>query len=496
LPAGIPTKYFRTVGIGLKCWTKTGFILFPYFMKMKSNSIQIYLVCMVFGMALNLQAQLTVTNIAAGSYHTLFIKSDGSLWVMGRNDSGALGDGTYGGNNFPYATNLPEKIVSSGVTAIAGGLYHSLFVQNGNLWAMGDNQYGELGDGTSDHGHYETNRPELIVSGGVTTVATGEYFSLFLQSGELLGMGNNQAGQLGDGTQTASRVPETIAASVTAVAAGTYHTLYLTSDGSLWAIGDDEHGQLGDGNPNYYIATNAERIVVGGVTAISAGDFHSLYLKSDGSLWAMGENSSGQLGDGTYNDTNQPEMIVSSNVVAIAAGGGHSLFLKNDGSLWAMGSDSSGQLGDGTTDNGNYQTNRPEMILPGGVTKIAAGEAHSLFLKSDGSLWAMGNDQYGQLGDGVYRSSYGVNQPELIVPGSGVPAGYNHLSAQLLTGGNVRLSFVGFPGTNYALDITFKLSPANWVALMTNVAGADGTLTFTNAPVATTNNFWRIRSVP
>ena len=207
----------------------------------------------------------------------------------------------------------------------------------------------------------------------------------------------------------------------------------------------------------------------------------------------MGENNSGQLGDGTYNDTNQPEMIVASNVVAIAAGGGHSLFLKKDGSLWAMGSDTFGQLGDGSTENGAYQTNRPEMILSGGVTAIAAGEAHSLFLKSDGSLWAMGDDQYGQLGDGLYRT--GTNQPEQIVAGSGAPAGYNVISSQLLTGGNVLLSFVGLPGTNYALDVTFKLPP-NWVPVTTNIAGAGGALTFTNTPIATTNNFWRIRSVP
>ncbi|HEY3857566.1 MAG TPA: hypothetical protein VGO67_24555 [Verrucomicrobiae bacterium] len=441
-------------------------------------------------------AQSVVTNIAAGSYHSLFVKSDGSLWVMGRNDSGALGDGTYGGAKFPYATNLPEKILASGVTAIAGGLYHSLIVQNGNLLTTGDNQYGELGDGTSDHGAYQTNRPEVIVSGGVTAVAAGEYFSLFLQNGALLGMGNNNSGQLGDGTQTASRVPEIImGASVIAVSASSYHTLFLTSDGSLWAIGSDEHGELGDGNTTDDAVTNAERIVIGGVTAVAAGDFHSLFLKNDGSLWAMGENSSGQLGDGTYSDTNQPEMIVPTGVVAIAAGGGHSLFIKKDGSLWAMGSDSFGQLGDGSTDGGNFQTNRPEMIVASGVTTIAAGEAHSLFIKSDGSLWAMGNDQYGQLGDGVYRNN-GLNLPEQIVAGSSMPPDYNQISAQLLSTGAVAFSFVGDAQTKYSLDRTFDLSPPHWIPQVTNIANASGIVNFTNTPDGTTNNFWRVRSVP
>src|ERR1035441_3123839 len=120
------------------------------------------------------------------------------------------------------------------------------------------------------------------------------------------------------------------------------------------------------------------------VAKVAAGSDHSLFLKSDGSLWAMGNNNFGQLGDGTtdndnYN-TNFPEQIVASNVTAIAAGGYHSLFLKSDGSLWAMGNNESGQLGDGTTNNMNV----PKQIVASNVTAIATGGYHSLFLKSDG----------------------------------------------------------------------------------------------------------------
>ena len=115
----------------------------------------------------------------------------------------------------------------------------------------------------------------------------------------------------------------------------------------------------------------------------------------------MGYNSYGQLGDGTTTNHLSPEQIVSSNVTAIAAGWDHSLFLKSDGSLWAMGDNAFGKLGDGATNNHHS----PERIVSSGVTAIAGGSDHSLFVKSDGSLWAMGYNSYGELGDGTTNNS-------------------------------------------------------------------------------------------
>ena len=347
---------------------------------------------------------------------------------------------------------------------------------------MGDNHDGQLGDGT----HNATNRPELIVSSNVTAVASGAFHSLFLKSdGSLWAMGGSF-----------SNLPEQIVSSnVTAIAAGNGHSLFLKSDGSLWGMGDNHDGQLGVGT--YYNTNQPQLIVSSNVTVIAAGDLHSLFVKSDGSLWAMGYNNFGQLGDGTYNKTNFPEQIVSSNVMAIAANGGyltipgenvnysHSLFVKNDGSLWAMGYNNFGQLGDGTYNN----TNRPEEIVAGGVIAIAAGDGHSLFVKSDGSLWAMGANSYGALGGGF---SGGTNLPEQIVAG---PTGYNQISIQLLDDSDVLLSFAGIQGANYALDWSSGLSPANWQPQATNPAGSNGILLLTNTPDPTINNFWRVRSV-
>jgi len=458
-------------------------------MKTKRNLIQICLLGAMLLQAATSGAQ-PVTKIAAGYYHSLFLKSDGSLWAMGYEYYGELGDGTYS-----FASTLPEQTVVSNVTTIAAGYEHSLLLKrDGSLWAMGLNSTGQLGDGT----YNKTNRAERIVTNGVTAIAAGYYHSLYLKSyGSLWAMGGNYYGQLGDGTYSTNapygtNSPEEIVASnVTAIAAGTYHSLFLKSDGSLWAMGYNRDpnpflntgiGQLGDGT--YNNTNRPEEILASNVTAIAAGREHSLFLKSDGSLWAMGWNSSGQLGDGTYNNTNRPEQIVASNVTAIAAGGQHSLFLESDGSLWAMGNDGAGQLGDG-----KYIArgpNRPEQIVASNVAAIAAGDAHSLFLKSDGSLWAMGSNG-GQLGDGTLTST---NRPEQIL------AAYNQIFGQLLGGTNMQLSFVGIANANYALDRSFSLAPPNWLPQVTNPANSFGALVFTNPPNPATNNFWRIRSVP
>jgi len=455
-----------------------------------------------------------VTKIATGPGHTLLLKSDGSLWVMGLNGNGQLGDGTY--NN----TNRPELIVSNNVTAIAAGgretpnvSGHSLFLKSdGSLWAMGYNGFGQLGDGTKSPNapNSGTNRPEEIVPSNVTAIAAGSYHSLFLKSdGSLWAMGNNTYGQLGDGTYGPNKgfsgivTPEEIVPSnVTAIAAGGDRSLFLKSDGSLWAMGENFFGELGDGTLNN--TNRPEMIVASNVTAIATGGYHSLFIKSDGSLWAMGLDNCGQLGDGVPSGdfvwTNLPEQIVASNVTAIAAGGApsdllplteHSLFLMRDGSLWGMGYNGFGELGDGTYNN----TNLPELIVANNVTAIAAGgsdpdyniSGHSLFLKSDGSLWGMGYNGYGELGDGTLNST---NLPEQIL------AAYNRITNQVLGDGTMQLAFVGIAGGNYALDSTVSLSPANWIPQATNRADALGNLIFTNAPDPTTNDFWRIRSVP
>ena len=183
--------------------------------------------------------------------------------------------------------------------------------------------------------------------------------------------------------------------SATVVVGGSTHAVTQRGTGTalreLWAMGDDTDGQLG---ANRLRQRPVPITVASSARMAATGYSHSLFIKTDDSLWAMGANSSGQLGDGTSLIRTTP-VQVTSGVRAVAAGSSHSLILKTDGSLWVMGSNLYGQLGDGSTTSRSI----PVQVATG-VQAIAAGSSHSLFVKTDGSLWAMGYNYYGQLGDG------------------------------------------------------------------------------------------------
>jgi alpha-tubulin suppressor-like RCC1 family protein len=231
-------------------------------------------------------------------------------------------------------------------------------------------------------------------------------------------MGGDPHGQLGAGFGVAgTNAPGLIVSNnVTTISAGDYHTLFIRPDGSLWGMGADFLYELGLGTTNDVLAP--QLIVSNEVTSIAGGAVHSLFLtfhppNGPGGYWAMGYNASGQLGDGTTNNQVVPEQVLSNpsgNVFSVIADGEqHSLLVKPDGSLWATGWNKYGQLGDGTTTNHLL----PKLIVASNVTAIAAGGDHSLFVKTDGSLWSMGNDTAGELGDGTNGTIH--TTPELIV---------------------------------------------------------------------------------
>ncbi|HQI69830.1 MAG TPA: hypothetical protein PLT47_03720, partial [Bacteroidales bacterium] len=217
-------------------------------------------------------------------------------------------------------------------------------------------------------------------------IAAGWSHSLYLcNSGSTVNAwGANASGQVGDGTAIDKVSPTTVngITGVRAIAAGYQHSLALRNDSTLWAWGDNTDGQLGDSS-NTSTMTPVKVKGLTGVIAVSGGQagYHSLALKADGTVWAWGRNTDGQLGDGTNISKNIPTQITSlTGIIAIAGGEYHSLAIKNDGTVWAWGKNSKGQLGNGNTVNSNIPVQVTNLT---GITAIAAGRFFSIALKSD-----------------------------------------------------------------------------------------------------------------
>ena len=255
----------------------------------------------------------------------------------------------------------------------------------------------------SDGGSYQAAVRNVATR--ISAVSGGGDHTMYIKTGGTLwAMGYNLFGQLGDGTMTHRSSAVQVATGVVSVAAGRVHTMYVETDGTLWAMGYKGNGQLGDGkDANVEFRRTPVRVATG-VASVAAGADHTMYVKTDGTLWATGSNAQGQLGDGGNLTSNTP-VQVATGVASVAAGRVHTMYVKTDGTLWAMGDNRYGQLGDGTT------TNRSSAVrVATGVASVAAGDDHTMYVKTDGTLWAMGYNLFGRLGDGtITNRSTAVN---------------------------------------------------------------------------------------
>jgi alpha-tubulin suppressor-like RCC1 family protein len=248
--------------------------------------------------------------------------------------------------------------------------------------------------------------------------------------------GLNTSGQLGDNSTVGKSSPVSVVggfADWTDISAGSGHSLALRSNGSAWAWGGNSSGQLGD---NSTVSKSSPVAVVGGFadwTDISAGNGHSLAVRSNGSAWAWGVNTSGRLGDNTTVGKSSPVSVVGgfADWTTVSAGGFHSLGTRVNGSAWAWGNNGQGQLGDNT-----LSTRLSPVSVVGGFsdwTVVSAGLAttvntgHSLAVRSTGSLWGWGTNTLGQLGD---NSTVRTVSPVSVVGGFSdwitVSAGVSH----------------------------------------------------------------------
>lgn len=363
------------------------------------------------------------TPLAGGLYNSMAVTSDGRVYSWGWNIVGQLGDGSTNGSDVPVKVKLPG---SMRVTRVAEGLAHSIaLTSSGVVFAWGKNYDGNLGDGTTADSAVpvKVNLPAGIK---VTEIAAGVEQNLAVtSSGGLLAWGGNNFGQLGNGSSGGySAVPVTVTlpagTKAIAVAAGSLHSLVLTSTGAVLAFGFNADGELGDGNKtNSDVPVKVDLPGGAKVIAIAAGAYDSLALTSTGAVYAWGYNADGELGDGGTANSDVPVKVLlpgGKKVTAIAAGGpvgevgqyvagpGHCLALTSNGSILAWGYNGDGELGNGSTTNSDVPV---KVKLPSGkkVTAIAAGELHSLAVTSSGGVLTWGGNNFGQLGDGNYKGS-------------------------------------------------------------------------------------------
>ncbi|KFI39447.1 regulator of chromosome condensation, RCC1 [Bifidobacterium actinocoloniiforme DSM 22766] len=365
---------------------------------------------------------LRFTQVSASTYHSLAIGTDGNTYAWGYNFNGQLGDGTTNDSSAPVRVNTPPGVR---FTSVSAGNYHSLAISSdGHAYSWGRNSNGQLGDGGSS----DRNTPAPVhapASGNPAntwkTISAGYYHSLAIATdGHAYSWGRNSNGQLGDGGSSDRNTPAPVHAPDSGnpantwktISAGNYHSLAIATDGHAYSWGWNRNGQLGDGGSSDRNTPAPVHAPDSGNPAntwktISAGSNHSLAIATDGHAYSWGWNRNGQLGDGGSSDRNTPAPVhapASGNPTdtwtAISAGGWHSLAISGDGHAYSWGWNSNGQLGDG----GSSDRNTPAPASPAADgtatwTAISAGGWHSLAIATDGHAYSWGANGYGQLGD-------------------------------------------------------------------------------------------------
>lgn len=291
------------------------------------------------------------TNIAVGNTHSLGVKEDGSVWAWGGNNV----DGQFGNGENGYDivnTMVPVKVKDlTDVISVAAGQSHSMALKkNGTVWTWGNNQDGQLGDGTqTNYDHYR-----------------GKYIANHNKNTPIQVMGLTD---------------------VVMVAADWTRSFALTKDGSVWAWGGIYYKKPDGSIAN--ITSPFKLPMFKDIKSISVGYGNMIALKNDGTVWAMSGREAEQIQGVT-------------DIVEIAAGGEHSYGLKEDGSIWYWGSNGTGIVAGASVEN---EASPRQLDGINQVASIQATAGGPLMLRADGTVWTMGSNRGGQLGIGSYEDS-------------------------------------------------------------------------------------------
>jgi alpha-tubulin suppressor-like RCC1 family protein len=373
----------------------------------------------------------TATDLTAGGVHTCALLSTAHVACWGENEYGQLGRGDHGDADTPVET---RDITDA--TEVGAGAWHTCaVVSSGHVDCWGDNQYGELGNGTTTNSEPPV---EALAVTHATQVTGGDYHTCaVVSSGHVDCWGNNEFGQLGDGTNEGPELCGKRACSsvpieprgitdATEVTAGENHTCALLSTGHIECWGDNEDGELGDGTTTISEPTPVAVKGITDATQVAASGEHTCALLSTGHVDCWGDNEYGDLGDGAstgpetcgFSDvpcSTTPVAVTDiTDATYLAPGLVHTCAVLSTGHVDCWGSNGFGELGNGTTTSSDTPVEAADIK---DATLATASSDYTCALLSTGHVDCWGNNQYGELGDGTANteSPYGSDTPVEVV---------------------------------------------------------------------------------
>ena len=328
-----------------------------------------------------------------------FVQRGERLWVMGDNREGQLG-----GPELRVLTDPTPLTLESSVAGVAAGRDCTFFLSAGTVWVTGRDECGRTGLGRV--GEVQARPVKVETMSGVTQVAAGDYHTLFLAEGVWV-CGCNERGQLGrepESPNDCDSVPRLLSLPVVVVqvTARECHSLLRTAEGLVYAFGANDRGQLGLGHRRDQPQPTRVELVAQTVLAVGQGS----YALTESGLWSWGANEFGQLGLGHALDQDKPQRVIGPTVTHVAAGRHHLLVLAPGGQVWGCGSDHQNQLG---LNVDVMLSLRPlRWLHRRAVMTVGAGHYHSLVGLEDGTVLSFGLNGHGQLGMGTVGPSKGI----------------------------------------------------------------------------------------
>lgn len=349
----------------------------------------------------------SLVNGATGGIHLsssgiadCIVKSGGTLACWGRGTSGQIGSGS---TKAWYTTATAVTTTLTGFANISGGGGSFFCAKNAfGIACWGDDNYGELGKGTVALRATPTNISSAP-SAAISSISAGDLSTCLVAGGVPYCFGNNNSGEMGDGTDQQRRAPKAISSITTAteVGVGSAHACVVLSSGALSCWGSNTFGQLGDGGTT--AATTPVTSAATGVAHVGAGTAHTCVQKTNGSVQCWGQGAQGQLGNGAGAQSNTPVTPVAANVIDLGVGQRHTCVVLSGGAVQCWGFNNVSQVGDGTTTN---QLSPVAVAgLPSAAAKVSAGQSHTCVVLAAGTAYCWGDNTLGQLGDSTFTSS-------------------------------------------------------------------------------------------